>query len=234
MIIHIIILIIILIIFYFYQNNKKLDKRYYTVDETYPFLNNIYKNLDVYKDEINSLKKDPKWVDWVEKDLYKVKSDGDWKIFPFCGFGIWVESNCQRCPKLYKFLKSIPNLKIAILSKMTPGTNLTEHQGWAHHSNYVLRCHFGFDIPDNCFLSVGDLKKDNKGEKIVREVKKYKQDEWIIFDDSKLHYSWNNGDKERLVLILDIERPKNVEKGKALVGETKELADLIKSFKNFN
>ena len=111
---------------------------------------------------------------------------------------------------------------------MTPGTKLTEHRGWASHSNHVLRCHFSFIIPDNCYLSVGDFS----GKNIKREVKKYKKNKWIIFDDSKLHYSWNNGKTDRIVLILDIERPKNVEKGKAIKGETKELIDLINSFKN--
>jgi aspartyl/asparaginyl beta-hydroxylase (cupin superfamily) len=232
-----IILLIIFLIFiliYFYKSTKKenilLNKNFYTIEETFPHLNKIYNNLDIYKKEINNVVKDKSWINWVEKDLYDSKEKMDWKIFPFCGFNIWVDQNCQKCPELTKFLKSIPGLKIAILSQMTPGTKLAEHRGWANHSNHVLRCHFNFIIPKNCFISVGDKLENSKN--IIREVKKYKQDKWIVFDDSKLHYTWNNGNSNRIVLILDIERPKNVKTGIATKGETKELIDLINSFKN--
>lgn len=228
----IILLIIFFILIYIYRSSKRnlLSKNFYTVEETFPHLNKIYDNLDIYKREINNVIKDKSWINWVEKDLYNSKDNMDWKIFPFCGFNIWAEENCKKCPELTKFIKSIPGLKVAILSKMTPGTKLTEHRGWASHSNYVLRCHFNFIIPENCFISVGD--SSGNSENIVREVKKYKKDKWIIFDDSRLHYTWNNGNSDRIVLILDIERPKNIKSGTAKKGETKELIELLNSFKN--
>ena len=232
-----IIICLFLIFVYFYKsNNKLLNKNFYKINETFPFLNKIYDNLDIYQEEINKVVNDKSWINWVEKDLYDIKEKMDWKIFPFCGFNTWAEENCNKCPQLTTFLKTIPGLKIAILSKMSPGTKLTEHRGWANHSNHVLRCHFNFIIPDNCFLSVGDYKKTSiqipeNIKNIIREVKKYKKNKWLIFDDSKLHYSWNNGKSDRIVLILDIERPKNVMTGTATKGETKELTDLINSFK---
>ena len=218
------------------KQNKLLNKNFYTLDESYPYLNKIYDNLDIYKSEINKLTNE-KWIDWVEKDLYKTNTkDGDWKIIPFYGFNIWVDDNCTKCPKLTKFLKSIPNLKTATLSKMGPDTILSEHRGWANLSNFVLRCHFGLDIPDNCFISVGNYEKDKPEipENIVREVKKYKQDKWLIFDDSKFHYTWNKSkkNKNRIVLLIDIERPPNIQKGTAVLGDTKELIQLIDYFKN--
>jgi aspartyl/asparaginyl beta-hydroxylase (cupin superfamily) len=234
MILLVLFLIIISIIYFYYNNYKLLDKNFYNLEETFPYLKNINKKLDIYKKEINNLTKN-NWIDWVEKDLYKRETpDGDWKIIPFFGFNIWVDDNCNKCPELYKFLKSIPNLKIALLSRMGPNTVLSEHKGWANHSNFVLRCHFGFDIPDNCHVSVGDYEKGKEhiDENIKREVKKYKQDKWIIFDDSKFHYTWNHSNKDRIVLILDIERPKNVKIGKAEKGDTKELKELIEKFKN--
>ena len=173
-------------------------------------MNKIYDNLDIYKSEINKLTNET-WLDWVEKNLYKTNTNnGDWKIIPFYGFNIWIDDNCNKCPELTKFLKSIPNLKTASLSKLGPNTILTEHQGYASHSNFILRCHFGLDIPDNCFISVGDYEKDKLkiSENIIREVKKYKQGKWIIFDDSKFHYTSNNNkNKNRIVLLIDIERP---------------------------
>jgi len=230
---------IFIILIILIRNNKNIliSKNYYTIEETYPFLENINKNRELYLKEIKNIinidnidnSKNINWIDWVEKDLYKTHNkNGDWTIFPFYGFGIWHTENCSLCPELTKFIKSIPNLKIALLSRMGPNTILTEHQGWSHHSNYVLRCHFGFIIPDNCFISVGyyDDKKN-----IKREVKNYKENEWIIFDDSRFHYTGNKSYKDRIVLILDIDRPAGAAKGVADKGETKELIDLINSMK---
>jgi beta-hydroxylase len=227
-------IIIILIYNYNNNNNNLLDKNFYTIDETFPYLNKIYNKLDIYKTEFSNLQNNL-WFDWIETDLYKNNTkDADWKIIPFYGFNTWVKKSCNKCPEFYKFLKSIPNLKIAILSKMGPNTILSEHQGWGTHSNFVLRCHFGLDIPNNCYVSVGyyDKNKVKTDENIIREVKKYERNKWIIFDDSKFHYTYNHSNKDRTVLILDIERPSNIKKGVSTIGNTKELDDLLKYFKN--
>ncbi len=223
------VILILLILCFFLLKSKKLNKNYYTVKETYPFLNKIYDNLNNYKKEVNNIVNNKNWFNWVEKDLYEGNTKtSDWKILPFYGFNIWVKDNCDLCPELTKFIKSIPGLKTAILSKMGPDTVLTEHRGWGHHSNKVLRCHFGFDIPNNCFVSVGDYE----GNKIKREVKQHEQDKWLIFDDSKFHFTYNKSNKNRIVLIIDIDRPNNVKEGTSKAGDTKELTELINAFKN--
>ncbi len=228
--IYIILFVLLLIFILLFIKRKQLNQNFYKVEETYPFLNKIYKNVDIYKKEVNTLCNNKNWFDWVEKDLYKGNTPtSDWKILPFYGFGIWVKENCDLCPNLAKFIKSIPGLKVALLSKMGPDTVLTEHRGWGNHSNKVLRCHFGFNIPDNCFVSVGDYDNNNE---IKREVKKYQQDKWLIFDDSKFHFTYNKSNQDRIVLIIDIERPYYVKQGTANVEDTKELKELIDSFRN--
>ena len=133
------ILLLILLLILYYKNSSLLDKKYYTVNETFPYLNKIYDNLETYRNEVDMVINNKNWFDWVEKDLYKtIDEKNDWKIFPFFGFDIWNEPNCKKCPSITKFLKSIPGLKVAILSKMGPHTTLKEHQGWAAHSNNVL------------------------------------------------------------------------------------------------
>lgn len=221
------IFIIILIIFFLifiYFSPKILDKKFYTVEETYPELNKIYDNLEIYKNEVNELINQKLWIDWVERYLWDFNG-ANWKIIPLFGFGVTIKKNCDKCPKLIKFLKSIPGVKLAILSKTTPGTILQDHRGWGNHSNNVLRCHFGFKVPKNCFVNVGDNKDSN------REIRYHQQDKWLIFDDSKWHFSGNNSNEERVVLILDIERPKNVKKGTSQVVDSKELIEIINYFK---
>jgi aspartyl/asparaginyl beta-hydroxylase (cupin superfamily) len=202
----------------------EIDKPYYTVNEIEQNLNNITEIKYDILDEVNSInKKSCKWNDWPEKYLYE---RGNWKIFPFYAFDYWVTDNCNICPHITNFLKSIPNLKLATLSKMSKGTSLTPHQGWGNHSNNVLRCHYGIIIPDNCSISV---LYENKWLKMYHE-----QFEWIIFDDAKMHYAENEGNSDRIVLIIDIKRPKNIKIGQSTVGDSDELMQIVKYFKNNN
>jgi len=206
------------------SNSKLLNKCYYKVNEIQPKLNNInnYKN-EILNEVTNLNKNDVNWFDWPENLYEKNKT---WKVFPLNVFGKWSHKNCSKCPNLTNFLQSIPNLKLAILSKMSGGTILTPHQGWANLSNYSLRCHYGLIIPPKCCVKVI--------ENNLCETKFHKQFEWIIFDDSKEHSAENLSDKDRIILLLDIERPKNIQIGLSTVKDTKELKDIVNIFNETN
>ena len=151
--------------------------------------------------------------------------DGSWKIIPFQGFNIWCESQCTLFPNLTQFLKSLPNLKVALLSKLEPNTTLVPHYGWGKHSNNILRCHYGIKLPLDKSLSYIGVKEDNND---VDEIQYHIQEDWIVFDDSKLHYASNNSKNEdRVVLIIDLIRPDYIEKGKSTVENSAELLNII-------
>lgn len=199
---------------------KKLNKPYYGVNEVEPTLHKIHKlRTDILYEMI--FLEPNKWNDWPEKKLYDDKN-GSWKIYPFFAFGIWVKSNCESCPTISNFLKQIPNLKLATLSKLGPNTKLVPHRGWGSHSNHVIRCHYGVNVPQNCYVVVDDIKKNHNN------------DEWIIFDDSKNHWAGNDSDSDRIVLILDIERPPNIEIGTSDVTDSKELLEIVEYFRKNN
>lgn len=206
-------------------NNSKLNKKFYDIS-IYPELENI----KIYNDDIHEeLKTELKlnnlnnWLDWPEKELYDT-SKNMWKIMPFYYYGTWSTENCKKMPKLAEFLKSLPKLKIALLSVLSPHTRLNEHKGWGNHSNNVLRCHYGLIVPEECYIYV---KEDNESMATAGEHQKNK---WLIFDDSKTHYAINNSDYHRIVLIVDIERPNFIEKGKSDIGDTKELLEIVEYF----
>lgn len=209
----------------------KKNKLFYSVDEINSELNKIDKikkqvldeTIHVYKNNLTE------WAEWPEKNLYSNSEPDGWKIFPFFAFGVWVQSNCELCPTITKFIKSIPGLKLATLSRLRGNTKLEEHEGWASHSNYVIRCHYGLLVPDNqCYIYV----KDNTNNK--EEKKYHSKFEWIAFDDSKTHYAHNQSNEDRIILILDITRPVDIEVGKSVIGDSKELMDIIEYFKQKN
>jgi len=197
---------------------KLLDKKFYNYKDVYPFLEDLKKNRKNIKTEVNTIIK-ADWKIWPESYLYKNKNG--WKVFPLYGFDHWIHKNCIKCPNIYKIIKKIPNLKTASLSRLTPGTKLEPHYGWAALSNYVLRCQYGIIVYDNCILGCED------------EIVEMKENKIIVFDDSKLHYAQNNGTKDRIVLILDIKRPDNVKIGESVVNDTTELKQFIEYMKSY-
>lgn len=197
---------------------SKMNKRFYTIDDTgFPL-----PKLSSLRQEILNICSNKAWIDWPESNLYE--HDGTWKIIPFYGFDMWVDKNCSKCPQLTQYLKQIPGLRLATLSKMSPGMKLTPHQGWGNYSNFVLRCHYGVVVPPNkCYISVSD----DRGE----ERQFHQEDEWLIFDDSKTHFAENMSDEDRIVLIIDIDRPSHIEPGISQMGDTKELIDFVEKMK---
>lgn len=220
------IIVTLILLFYKFNRDRLKDELFYDVNEVCPELNKIHKVRNKILDELSHIEMNGgEWNDWPEKNLYDSK--GTWKIFPFYAFDIWVEENCKKMPTLTNFIKSIPNLKLATLSKLSPGMKLTPHEGWGKHSNFVLRSHYGLIVPENkCYVMVSD---DDRKEKQY-----HKNDRWIIFDDSKTHMAENSSKYDRIVLILDITRPKNIKKGKSKIGDTNELLEIVNYFKKKN
>lgn len=205
------------------RKNEQLDNFFYKVNDVntdlllaneykYEMLENV---MNVYYDE---------WKDWPEKNLYQ--NNGTWKIFPFYAFGIWEKDNCKKCPEIYKFIKQINGLKLATLSKLSPGMKLTPHEGWGFHSNHVIRCHYGLIVPENCYISVSDGDRE--------EIRYHNKFEWVIFDDSKTHYAENKSNFDRIVLIIDVERPSWIKTGVSKVGDSKELLEIVDYFEKKN
>jgi aspartyl/asparaginyl beta-hydroxylase (cupin superfamily) len=224
--------IIIIAIVLIFRKTKK-NKLFYDINEICPELTKIKSIRTGIMSELGNIMKNNQdaWQLWPEKYLYTTPN-AEWKIFPFFAFGIWVDDNCNLCPILSKFLKNIKGLKLATLSKMSPNMKLNPHEGWGKHSNHVIRCHYGLIVPDNCYVVVSET--ENYKKKSIMQTTHHKENEWMAFDDSKTHYAVNGSNKERVVLILDIERPSDIETGKSTIGDTKELLDIVNYFKQKN
>lgn len=54
--------------------------------------------------------------------------------------------------------------------------------------------------------------------------------EILVFDDSKPHRAYNDSDGERIVLIIDVLRPRHIAPGTAKGGHTPELDSFISQF----
>ena len=203
---------IILICSYLYFKYDKLDKNFYYLTEVEPKLYLLEDNYKVIQKELQSAQ--VRWLQWPETYLY---DENNWSVIPLYAFKKWIPKYKPFFPITLNIISKIPRVKTILFSRLKANTIIDPHQGWASLSNHILRCHLPLQVSHTGtnFIAVGN-------EKTYHQVGKV-----IVFDDSKLHYSVNKSPGERIVLIVDIERPSFIEEGKSQVQETPELMGLL-------
>lgn len=208
----IIVLIVVVMLF-----GVREGPSFYETGEVFPSLMALENTevIETITKELSQLNSS-NWQEWPERKLSK---DNKWTVFPLCGFGKWSERNCSKCPKTAAMLKKIPGIVTAGFSKLEEGAILEKHQGWAELSNHVLRNHLLLtdNTPESCSVWVAG------------QIKPHVYRKWITFDDSKLHTAMNKDEKERIVLLVDIERPEKIMRGKSKVVTSNELENFLAS-----
>ena len=181
----------------------------------YPALKILEDNVDVIRSECLAL------LDIKEKLVDMREAGGGhttagvhtvkWKTFMFKA-GVFVEPNCELCPKTADMLRKIPGVYTAFFSLLEPHQHVLPH--WGYYKGFQ-RYHLGVFIPgDNadrkCYLRVNSDPADNaaRNPDLVAKGETYywKNGEGIVFDDNYLHEAENGSDEVRVVLWLDLRR----------------------------
>jgi beta-hydroxylase len=184
---------------------------YFDQNKYYPELNIVNENHDIIIRELEDVKnKDPKlWHVWIENQL---------SVIPLYFFGKWSSKGKELFPETCEIIKNISRIKTVAFSRLKANSQIQPHIGWGDLANDILRCHYGLEVPEKCGCVCDNwvvLHENNK---------------WLVFDDAKMHSSYNYSDKDRIILIIDMERPKEVPKGKSKVAYKKEVLEFINSF----
>ena len=167
----------------------------------FPELKEIHENWEVIRAEGMALMKgggfdsiaDPDEASYYDigfRTFYKY----GWTKFYLSWYGYTHESAKQTCPKTIELLSKIPSVNGAMFSMLPPTGQLTRHLDPVACS---LRYHLGLDTPndDRCYISVDNKKYS------------WRDGEPLLFDVSFLHFAQNESNKERRILMCDIERP---------------------------
>lgn len=136
----------------------------------------------------------PRFQD-ISPDQYRISPDDQWHTFFLYGFGMKSDLNAKLCPKTVAILERLPGLQTAFFSILAPGKHVPRHKGV---TKSMLRCHLGLVVPENaenCWMDVN-------GVRCVWENGKA-----FVFDDTYPHEVWNNTDEERVVMLIDVQRP---------------------------
>ena len=191
--------------------------------------------LDPLVQRIEDVKREaeliPQWTAWPERNHYSSSDESagaSWTVFPLCyTFPAndvtqrkFIDKTCAFVPVTTSLLRDIgASLRTALFSRLDPNTKLGTHTGWSDLANHVVRVHIPLVVP----------KSEVCGTWVDGCVEMQDFGRIICFDDSKVHRAFNYSEKEeRVVLILDLERPQNLPLGTARGGHTDELDRFIK------
>ena len=118
-----------------------------------------------------------------------------WKTLGLMFWTLRSRDNCRRFPRTWALLRGIPGLTAASLNLLEGGTTIKPHFG---NTDAIIRCHLGLVVPEpapKCAFRVGG------------ETRSWDEGRLLMFCDAHQHTAWNNSDRRRYILVLDIMRP---------------------------
>lgn len=129
----------------------------------------------------------------IEPGQARLSSSGGWRTLILRLYGNDVAGNRQLCPKTAALIDEIPGIRTAMFSILEPGVRLPGHGG-AYKG--VWRYQLALHVPPGevAGITVGGVTRH------------WTQGEALTFDDTYWHTAWNDGEVDRVVLFVDIER----------------------------
>ncbi|MGK6325242.1 aspartyl/asparaginyl beta-hydroxylase domain-containing protein [Sphingomonas sp. DT-51] len=125
----------------------------------------------------------------------RIAPDDKWRSFFFEAHGYEVVANKAKCPNTAAMLDDIPDLVTAFFSVMDAGTHVPRHKGF---SKALLNIHLGLRVPagvEECRIEVEN------------QTRGWANGEILMFDESFPHEVWNDSDKSRAILFIQVLRP---------------------------
>lgn len=165
--------------------------------EAFPWSASLGDNWQVIRDEaaalLSRIERVPS-LRAVSPDHRRIAASDLWKSFFLRGYGYRIDDNCARCPATAALVDRIPGVNSAFFSILLPGMHIPPHRGV---TKGLVTCHLGLIVPagDSCRMRVDD--------RMVR----WREGEWLMFDDTYRHEVWHEGVGPRIVLLLQVARP---------------------------
>lgn len=197
-----------------------------TSAQSFGFLQPLVDNWKAIREEYDSVAR-TRVHPWPETNLHRTyKNDEEatvaegegWNVFGLYAFNKKRSENCALCPRTTALIEAFPlQVRTAAFSILAPGAHILPHTGYLGYSDRVLRCHLGLHVPEaasvpagfapakwdedtldaraGCFLRAGDERWG------------WRDGQLLVFDDTHVHEAWNNSNEERVILLLDFQRP---------------------------
>lgn len=210
-----IVLLVIIYIFTFKSNserfNSNIENKAIIPLERYPELKEIEKNKNIIIEELKNIIDKKVWIlykslhedkiiskNYNNEEINKLDSsitkqylnssqNPEWYVFGIIYNKNFTLSGNKFFPKTIKILEKIKNITMAGISCLEAGGYIPPHNDEGIER---YKYHLPLIIPEKCGIKINGID--------------YNFDKEFIFDDTYIHSVWNNSDKPRFVLIVDI------------------------------
>lgn len=177
----------------------------------YPELNEIVENKAIIIEELKNIIDKNVWIlyknlheekiiskDYNNEEINKLDSSitkyylnnnksPEWKVIILIYNGNFIFNSKKMFPKTIEILQKIKYIRMAGISCLEGGGYIPPHndEGFERY-----KYHIPLIIPEKCGIKINNIE--------------YNFDKEFIFDDTYTHSVWNNSNKPRFVLIIDI------------------------------
>ncbi|MEP2921699.1 aspartyl/asparaginyl beta-hydroxylase domain-containing protein [Sulfitobacter sp.] len=164
----------------------------------FPWMSELEADWEAIRDEALAVLKHRDAIPPLAKispDHKNLDEQNKWRSFFMWAYGFRIDQNCDRCPRTTQALKAVPGLRTAMFSIHDPGMAIPPHKGVTAG---MCVFHLGLKTPKdtaNCAIRVDD------------QIVSWKEGEAFVFDDTKEHETWNRTDEERVILLVQFDRP---------------------------
>lgn len=140
----------------------------------------------------------------------------DWGAFHLWKEGERYEEACARAPRTAALLEALPICHIkgrapnVFFSILKAGSHIPAHTGVTNVRSVV---HLPLIVPEGCEFRVGG------------ERRSWVRGRAFAFDDTIEHEAWNNSDRDRAILIIDVWNPHLSSHERAMICQLYETAD---------
>ena len=167
-------------------------------NQDFTFVDDFTESWEVIRDEVLAILRHraviPAFHEISPEQRYISVGD-NWRTFMLFGLGKKLERNCSHVPATTALLEGVPHVQTAWFSILAPGYHIPAYSGL---SKGFVRVHLALVVPrdaQRCRMRVGD------------QLVVWHPGEVFVLDDTYVHEVWNDTPDERIVLIVDIDRP---------------------------
>jgi aspartyl/asparaginyl beta-hydroxylase (cupin superfamily) len=163
------------------------------VEDEYDWAIDFQKNWILIRDELNS------YLNLHEPEAYfnssMVNTKNTWKTISLKWWDIEFRKRQAYFPITSSILKKYPELLSLSFNQLEPQGRILPHCG---DTNAIYRCHLGLEVPDQLPAT---------GFRVREETRSWEEGKWLVFMDAYNHEAFNQSDRKRVIMVVDVLRP---------------------------
>lgn len=158
-----------------------------------PWAKNLLEVYDEVKAELLRYLDKNEMVPYFHQGM--VNKRDTWKTIGLKFWNIEIPKFKKHFPVASKWLKENREVVSMSFSLLEPHSRILPHSG---DTNGIYRVHLGIDIPEGL---------PRCGFRVKEEKRPWKEKEFLAFIDAFEHEAWNETEKSRCIIMLDVIRP---------------------------